>query len=86
MVVKEVDDLDKAIKPDEGTLELLNFFSYQHLEDPDLRQASSACAELANGVAYNVPNGREKTAGMRKLLEAKDCFVRAVLAAKKKGG
>lgn len=26
-----------------------------------------------------IPNGPEKSAGMRKLLEAKDCFVRSVI-------
>lgn len=71
---------------DPATEELLQFFSYEHLL-PDLQEPSKACTELAFAIADHVPAGREKTAGLRKLLEAKDCFVRAVLADRnKKGG
>lgn len=35
---------------------------------------ATVCAALAS-----IPNGAERSAGMRKLLEAKDCFVRSVV-------
>ena len=37
--------------------------------------------ELAEKLEAELPDGSEKSAGMRKLLEAKDCFVRAAIAA-----
>jgi hypothetical protein len=39
-------------------------------------------AAVAKVLDSEVPAGAEKSAGMRKLLEAKDCFVRAVLPAR----
>jgi hypothetical protein len=56
-------------------------FAYEHLRD-DLRPVSQACAELAEKMVERLPDGPELTTGLRKLLEAKDCFVRAALAAK----
>ena len=38
--------------------------------------------ELAEKFEADLPDGPEKSAGMRKLLEAKDCFVRAALEKK----
>lgn len=35
--------------------------------------------KLAEAMESFLPDGPEKSAGMRKLLEAKDCFVRASL-------
>lgn len=57
---------------------LLRHFAYDHLPEP-LRHISQHCNELAMGMALSLPGGPEKTAGLRKLLEAKDCFVRAEL-------
>lgn len=37
------------------------------------------CEALANMMVAKVPEGPELSAGLRKLLEAKDCFVRAAL-------
>lgn len=60
--------------------ELLNsYFTYAHLTDAARREASAQCAELADYVMDQIPPGPERTAGMRKLMEAKDCFVRAAL-------
>lgn len=55
-------------------------FSYEHLPAGPLRGASTDCAGLAQTMIYELPDGPELTAGLRKLLEAKDCFVRAALA------
>jgi hypothetical protein len=56
---------------------LMQFFSYEHLP-AHLRGTSEACAKLAQEMD-KLPEGAEKTAGLRKLLEAKDCFVRALI-------
>lgn len=54
----------------------IKFFKFEHLPDK-LQAVSRACAELAHQMEAMLPDGPEKSAGMRKLLEAKDCFVRA---------
>ncbi|MCP3881214.1 MAG: hypothetical protein GY701_22900 [Sulfitobacter sp.] len=61
-----------------GTLGLLKFFEYTHLPD-HLQGISSSCAALAYTMVKELPDGPELTTGLRKLLEAKDCFVRAAL-------
>ncbi len=55
------------------------YFQYDHLPEGPLREVSKRCAELAEEMEQKLPDGPEKSAGMRKLLEAKDCFVRAML-------
>lgn len=57
----------------------IRYFSYLHLPDGDLRRVSRLVADLAGMMEKILPDGSEKSAGMRKLLEAKDCFVRAAL-------
>lgn len=57
---------------------LMKFFSYEHLPK-DLQLLSKPCAELAELMDNLLPESAEKTVGLRKLLEAKDCFVRAAL-------
>lgn len=59
--------------------QLLQWFTYDHLPDGLGKDFSHACAELAKIAEQALPGGAEKTAGLRKLLEAKDCFVRAGL-------
>lgn len=54
------------------------YFAYEHLP-PNLQQVSQPIAALAKLMDESLPDGEEKSAGMRKLLEAKDCFVRARL-------
>ena len=56
---------------------MMRWFAYSHLDVP-LRDVSRQCYELALAMDDALPEGAEKTAGLRKLLEAKDCFVRAV--------
>jgi len=53
-------------------------FGFGHLPD-HLQRVSRACAELAQDMVDNLPDGPELSTGLRKLLEAKDCFVRAAL-------
>lgn len=61
---------------------ILEFFVYDHLPEP-LRSVSVECYGLAEYMENELPDGPEKTVGMRKLLEAKDCFVRSVLPPKR---
>ncbi|HPO87437.1 MAG TPA: hypothetical protein PLN86_16465 [Candidatus Hydrogenedentes bacterium] len=57
---------------------LLKFFSYDHLP-AHLQVISKPICELAEKMDAELPESAEKTTGLRKLLEAKDCFVRAQL-------
>jgi hypothetical protein len=63
---------------------LLPFFGYDHLP-PHLQEVSRPFGELAVSIAATY-EGPEAAAGLRKLLEAKDCIVRAALCAPKKEG
>lgn len=60
---------------------ILGFFAYTHLPER-LQAVSKPFSELALKMDAEIPeSGREEyEAGLRKLLEAKDCFVRAALA------
>lgn len=55
---------------------ILKYFDYKHLPD-ELQETSRLCHDLAGQMEVSLPDGPEKSAGLRKLLEAKDCFVRA---------
>jgi hypothetical protein len=57
---------------------LLQFFNYEHLP-PNLKAASAPFCELAKVVVNTLPENPERTVALRKLLEAKDCAVRALL-------
>lgn len=59
-----------------ATVQLLRWFEYDHLSG-DARTTAFSCEKLAHTMADELPDGPELTAGLRKLLEAKDCFVRA---------
>lgn len=55
---------------------ILEFFAFAHLP-PFLQEISKPFAELAFNMANTLPHSAEVSAGLRKLLEAKDCMVRA---------
>jgi hypothetical protein len=69
---------------------MLQFFAYEHLP-PHLQAISKPFCELARlivaadempegtPVQFPLPSNPERTVALRKLLEAKDCAVRAVL-------
>jgi hypothetical protein len=62
---------------------MLTHFSFGHLP-AQLQTTSSACAALARQMAEELDSAEsiviaEVVVGLRKLLEAKDCFVRARL-------
>lgn len=57
---------------------ILKHFAFAHLPE-HLQTISRPFGELARQLDTVLPDGPEKSAGLRKLLEAKDCFVRARL-------
>lgn len=57
---------------------IIGFFNFEHLPE-NLQEVSRPCGELARDMAAKLGSSPELTAGLRKLLEAKDCFVRAKL-------
>jgi hypothetical protein len=59
----------------------IQYFSYKHLP-LQLQKVSKPFSDLAHQMEEMLPDGPEKSAGMRKLLEAKDCFVRANIVPK----
>lgn len=70
------DDTLTPIHP--ATAAVLRFFAYQHLPAV-LQEISKPLHDLAWAMARKLPGDPELTAGLRKLLEAKDCLVRAAL-------
>lgn len=63
----------------ENKYPLLQFFAYEHLPS-HLQQVSKPFGELANQLAQTLPANAETTTALRKLLEAKDCAVRSIVA------
>lgn len=55
---------------------LLQFFSYGHLPEK-LQAISKPFCDLAHLLVVQLPDNPETTTALRKLLEAKDCAVRA---------
>ena len=60
-----------------ATEAILRYFAYDHLPE-HLQEISKPFADLAHDLAGRL-DGPELTTGLRKLLEAKDCIVRAAL-------
>lgn len=58
---------------------ILQFFAYEHLP-PLLSAVSRPFATLAQGVVNTLPDNEEREVALRKLLEAKDAAVRAMVA------
>lgn len=56
---------------------ILQFFSRSYA-DRDIHEVSAQCAELADYMAEMLPPNPETTAGLRKLLEARECFMRSM--------
>lgn len=57
---------------------IMKYFAYQHLP-AHLQEVSKPIGDLASLMDESLPDGAEKSAGLRKLLEAKDALVRAKL-------
>lgn len=57
---------------------MLQFFEYGHLP-AHLQEVSKPFGDLAQHIAATLPPNPERTVALRKLLESKDCAVRALL-------
>jgi len=65
-----------------ATSALLRWFEFAHLPDGPGRTTSVKFHRLAHDLVDSIPpaGGAELTTALRKLLEAKDCAVRAALS------
>jgi hypothetical protein len=61
------------------TEHILQFFEWNHLP-PNLAAVSKPFCEHAGKIVRELPRNPERTVALRKLLEAKDAAVRALLA------
>jgi hypothetical protein len=68
--------IDKVVVPGEDPM--LQFFAYKHLPE-HLQVISQPFGDFAEIIVDTLPRNSERTTCLRKLLEAKDCAVRAVL-------
>ena len=57
---------------------LMQFFKYDHLPEK-LQAVSKPFGDLAQNLVDTLPSNPERSTALRKLLEAKDCAVRALL-------
>jgi hypothetical protein len=57
---------------------IMRYFEFDHLPD-NLKPVSKTIGDVAVLMDQLLIDSPEKSAGLRKLLEAKDCFVRAAL-------
>lgn len=67
-----------------STQHFATLFEYAHLP-PHLQEISRPFTELAVQMVDALPDGPELSAGLRKLIEAKDCMVRAAVLANREG-
>lgn len=58
---------------------IIQFFAYAHLP-PHLQEVSRPFGDLAEQIVATLPRNPERTVALRKLLEAKDAAVRALVA------
>ena len=61
-----------------GEVTILRFFEYGHLP-AHLQAVSRPFSELANRLVETLDDGSERSVALRKLLEAKDAAVRALV-------
>lgn len=73
--------LDEDRRHPSGAAVLRWLNQYDHLPEGPIRDMSEDMSIVGNTVYQNLPDSGELTAGLRKLLEAKDCFVRATVDA-----
>ena len=59
---------------------IMQYFKYDHLP-AHLKGVSQVISNVAELLYSQLPDGPEKSSGLRKLLEAKDCLVRSALNA-----
>ena len=57
---------------------IMKFFAYDHLPEK-LQKISKPIGKFAKVMDNILPESPEKAVGLRKLLEAKDCFIRSAI-------
>jgi hypothetical protein len=62
---------------------VLRFFEYEHLPEGPIRDTAQDFNAWAHSLAVHIAPDPELTVALRKLLEAKDAAVRAVVVAEK---
>lgn len=75
---KALQEKQNEAKTPNPTEYLLQFFTYAHLPS-FLQEISKPFGDLAEHITESLPRNPERTVALRKLLEAKDCAVRAKL-------
>jgi hypothetical protein len=65
--------------PNPNADHIIQFFTFDHLP-AHLQKVSAPFSDLAHILVGSVPRNPERTVALRKLLEAKDAAVRAVIA------
>lgn len=63
---------------------IMQFFAFDHLPT-HLQEVSRPFAEMAARIVSTLPRNPERTVALRKLLEAKDAAVRALIARSEQG-
>jgi RyR domain len=58
---------------------IMQFFTWAHLKSDEMKAVSEPFCSLAMHIEQTVPRNPERTVALRKLLEAKDAAVRAIL-------
>lgn len=77
-------DLDTDRHP--SVRDIIQWFEFGHLKEP-ARGISESCADLAQEMTDAIHiDSAELVVGLRKLLEAKDCFVRAMMLQAREDG
>lgn len=71
-------DLKRTKMLHPAVAQVLRHFRFRHLPEP-LQSVSTKFAALAHELAELAPDSPEMTVALRKLMESKDCAVRAVL-------
>ncbi len=71
--------IEKTLYSSEEPIQaIMECFAFKHLPE-NLQKICLPFYNIAHTLNKKLPDGPEKSAGLRKLLEAKDCMVRAVL-------
>lgn len=65
-------------QPEPNGEPMLRYFTYSHLPGP-LQDVSKLFHACAIAIAVSLPRSAERTVALRKLLEAKDCAIRAAV-------
>lgn len=77
-----VSGIQNRLKPFEAQFPILRWFRFEHLREGEPQRVSMECAALAAEMVESPDlqaNPSELAAGLRDLMRAKDCFVRAAL-------